>query len=61
LQSKAKIQLAGQQEEEAERMNLRRHPLRAHWTRETVWLPLAAAVFGIGCAHTIERNDWEAY
>jgi ABC-type transporter lipoprotein component MlaA len=26
-----------------------------------VWLLLAAAVLGIGCAHTVERNDWEAY
>ena len=27
----------------------------------TAWLLLAVTLFGIGCAHTVERNDWEAY
>jgi ABC-type transporter lipoprotein component MlaA len=55
------LPLASQQGEEEEPMDSRRQARRANRTRGTAWLLLAAAVFGIGCAHTVERNDWEAY
>jgi ABC-type transporter lipoprotein component MlaA/predicted alpha/beta-hydrolase family hydrolase len=42
-------------------MDARPNPLRAHWTRGIARLLLTAAVCGIGCAHTVERNDWGAY
>jgi hypothetical protein len=59
--SKARLQLASQLRAETEMMDPQPNLLRAHWTRGTAWLLLAAVAFGIGCAHTVERNDWEAY
>jgi ABC-type transporter lipoprotein component MlaA len=38
-----------------------RQPTRTHRTRWIACLLLAAALFEIGCAHTVERNDWDAY
>ena len=42
-------------------MDHRQQTRRKHRVRWTARLLLASALFGIGCAHTVERNDWEAY
>ncbi len=42
-------------------MELKRQPRPTRRARGTAWLLVATALFGIGCAHTVERNDWETY
>jgi ABC-type transporter lipoprotein component MlaA len=55
------LQLVSQQRAEEGVMDPRRQPRRTHRTRGAAWLLLVAAVFASGCAHTVQRNDWEAY
>jgi ABC-type transporter lipoprotein component MlaA len=54
-------QLASRLGVEVHAMEFRRRSRITCLIRATAGLLVAAALFGIGCAHTVERNDWEAY